>query len=605
MKKFGLILFAVLIVVAFFLFLKADIWDPDFWWHIATGREIVNSGSIPDQDILSFTSGMLENWTAFPERENFILKQYWLAQAIFYLIFKYMGPNGIIVFRSLLFSLIIFFVLLRLHRWAVSISISFFAGFAMFMMILSRLTGDRPVLFTLLFVAVTFFILEDFRGKKDRRIFLLVPLMLLWANFHGGFIVGLLMIAVYMAAEGIKIALKKSEYTKKEISVFYIATALAIGVSFLNPCGWDAFVIALSSKYKAFTAGIQEYDSPYFVFFQEKLSAVDYWYLGSVAFFPLILILRNKKFDLTHLLLLSGLLAASTTALRFVVYYEIVAVMILGREFDAWLKHVFTARFSKETYTKYMNWLAVAACISLLIFVIGIYEYIKDSRVTSSRFVVPKDAVDFVEKSRLKGNMFNDYAFGGYLEWRLHPWKKTFIDSRGLNLLVMNEYSAVATARNSFFGPEPSKTKGPLWERLLDHYNIDIIFITYLDVHGTVLPLVFKLTESEKWVPVYSDTMAVVYVRNNGRNKDAIEKFRVAPDYIYDEVIYKSAFAAMSNKTSPRALMSLGETFYNLGRLKDSLTAYKYAFQRLPSSEIENQIKKIEAELKAEDKQAL
>lgn len=602
MKKIRLIIFVILLIVAFVLLLKPEIWDPDFWWHIATGREIVNTGSIPDKDVLSFTSGMQENRNLYPERENFILKQYWLAQIMYYLTFKHVGPAGIAFIRALILSLLIFFILLRLHRWGVSTAISFFAGFAMLMMMVSRNTGDRPVLFTLLFVAVTFFVLEDFREKKDRRIFLLVPLMLLWANLHGGFIIGVLMIAVYMATEGVYIVRKNTEYTRKELSFFYSATALAIGFSFLNPCGWDAFAIAFSSKYLPFTQGVQEYDSPYLVFLKEKLAPVDKWYFISAILFPVAVVLRNKKFDLTHLILLSGLLVASVFGIRFVVYYEIIAVMIIGRELDAWLRDVISARFSLEAHEKLMHWLSAAACISLSVFLVGIYEQISIKTI-SSRFLVPAAAVDFLEKQQIKGNMFNDYGLGGYLAWRLHPWKKTFIDTRGLNLGVINEHSAVMIARNSFFGPEPSKTKGPLWERILDHYNIDILLLTYLDVHGTVFPLIFKLAENDKWVPVFSDATAVVYVRKNERNNAVIEKFRLSHDTVYNAVIFRSAALAIANQASPRALLSLGQTFYNMRRLKDSLAAYQYAFQRLPSPELEAQIKKIEAELKAGDTQ--
>lgn len=601
MKKLRLIISFCFVLAVFSYFLKLEIWDPDFWWHIATGRQIVTTGALPDKDILSYPSEMEENRNLHPERENFILKQYWLGQILFYLLFNYIGPEGIIFLRSLLFSLIVFFVILRLHRWSVSTALSFLAAFALFMMLLSRLTGDRPVLFTYLFTPITFFILEDFKEKKDKRIFLLLPLMLLWSNFHGGFIIGVLMIAVYMLSEGIKIALKKAEYKREDVFVFYIAAIMALGVSFLNPCGWDAFVIAISDKYKPFVAGVQEYDSPYLAFFKERLSPVDYWYLISAALFPLVLILRNKKLDMTHIILLSGFFIMSATALRFVFYYEVIAVMIIAREFDIWLKNAFSARFSKETYTSLMNWLAVAACISLLIFVSGIYET-KDRRFRSIRSLVPAAAVNFVENNKLKGNMFNDYGYGGYLEWRLYPWKKTFIDSRGLNLALMTEYDAIATAANSFFGPEPSKRKGPLWERLLDHYNIDVIFLGYHDIHSSVFPIIFKLSESDKWVPVYCDPMAVVYVRNDNQNNDVIEKFRLSKDFVYDAVIYRSAALAMVNRGSPRALVSLGETFYEMGRLKDALTAYKYALKRKPSSVVQKKINKIESEIKTKKK---
>lgn len=599
MKKFKLIFLCSLVAVVFLYFLKIEIWDADFWWHIATGRQIVTAGTLPDKDSLTFTSGMPENKNLYPVREKFILQQYWLAQVFFYLLFRQFGPAGIIVMRAFLFSLIILFVVLRLHRWSVSTTVAFLSGFSLFMMLLGRLTGDRPVLFTYLFTAIAFFILEEFRDKRDRRIFLLFPLMLLWANLHGGFIIGVLVIAVYMVCEGIMIAVKKAEYSRREVVLFYATAALAIGISFLNPCGWNAFAIAASGKYKAFVNGVQEYDSPYLAFFKERLSPVDYWYVVAAALFPVILFLRKKKFEMTHVILLSGFFIISLTALRFIFYYEVIAVMILGREIDAWLKDAFSARFSAGNYSKVMNWLAIAACISLLIFVSGSYG--KNKPFKSFGIIAPEAGVNFVQENGLKGNILNDYSYGGYLAWKLYPREKPFIDTRGLNLGVMTEYSALVMTYNSFFGPEPSKTKGPLWERLLDHYNINTVFLGYGDIHGTVFPLIFRLTENEKWVPVYCDQMSVIFVRNSDQNDDIIEKFRVSPDYIYDAIIYKSAVLAMANKGNPRSLISLGETFYKMGRLKDSLTAYKYAMKRLPSPQVQDEIKKIETQLKVKE----
>ena len=44
----------------------------------------------------------------------------------------------------------------------------------------------------------------------------------------------------------------------------------------------------------------------------------------------------------------------------------------------------------------------------------------------------PVDAAAFLKKNRISGNMFNPYAWGGYLIWALYPDHKVFIDGRGL-----------------------------------------------------------------------------------------------------------------------------------------------------------------------------
>ena len=202
----------------------------------------------------------------------------------------------------------------RLQRWSVSFPIAFLFTFTVFIASL-KTTGERPVLFTILFTALIFFLLEDYREKKKKRILLLIPLMLLWCNLHGGFIIGIAIIIAFMFGEGINFYLKKSTYSRKEILLFYSASVLAIGASFINPTGWDAFFISMNIpfKYKIIHENIQEYFSP-FVFYKSKIYPLPYEYVLMVFIFPLILFLRSKKIDLSHLIVLFIFLVPSISA---------------------------------------------------------------------------------------------------------------------------------------------------------------------------------------------------------------------------------------------------------------------------------------------------
>ncbi len=569
---------------------------------MSTGRYIVTEMQLPEKDPFSFTSAMEENNNLFPERENFILKQYWLSQVIFYLLYDYAGPKGIILLRSFLYIMTIVFVLWRLQRWSVSLPVSFVSVFSLYMLMISRLTGERPVLFTILFTAVLFFILEDFKDKKDKRIFLLPPLMLFWSNLHGGFIIGVVIVMVFMLGEGLKIIFRRSVYTRREIMLFYTATVAALGFSFINPTGWDAFAIALSSKYKPFIAGIQEYDSP-FVVYRERFSSLNYWNVALAVLFPVILIIRNRRLDFTHIILLSALLIMTVSAMRFEDYYGIIAVMIIGREVDVWLKDLFRTRFSEQRYAKLLNWLTIASLFSLIFFIVGT-TFKSPGFALARDYSVPEKAVDFIEKNRLKGNMFNDFGFGGYLTWRLYPGEKTFIDTRALNYTVMTEFGWIVRAVDSIHRTEPSPTRGSLWERLLDHYNINFVFLNPHDVHGNVLPIIFKLSDSDKWVPVYCNPISIVFVRNIEQNRHVIERFRLSKEVIYNYLIYQSAKLALLKKVNPRPLMSLGETFYKIGRLDEAIEAYRYALKRMPESlVIKGRLTQIESELKMKEKE--
>ncbi len=583
-------------------YLSTPLWDSDFWWHIANGRYTITSGTLPEKDPFCFTSILEENKNPLPEWENFILKQYWLSQIIFYLIYDYSGVAGIIILRSFLLIILLVLVFWQLQKWSVSFPIAFLFTFIVFIATLKN-TGERPVLFTILFTALTFFLIEDFREKKKKRILLLIPLMLLWCNLHGGFIIGIAVIAAYMFGEGIKFFLKKVDYSRQEVLLFFGVSILAIGASLINPTGWDAFFISINIpfKYKVIHENIQEYFSP-FNFFKSKIYPLPYEYAFLVFLLPVILLLRIKKIDLSHLIVLLIFLIPSISARRFMIYYVIIGAMILGKEFDTLIKSLLKKRLSAVSYQKIIALLTLVALLSSVVFFAGnIYSYEGFKFDVANNYSVPVGAVDFIEKNNLSGNMFNDYGYGGYISWRLYPHKKTFIDTRTLNIPVRMEYGWIVNALEIIdINKNASEKKNdPLWKMLFNHYDINYVVLSVVNPISQIYPLIFELIESDEWIPVYSDQMSVIFVKNNLRNKDIIKKSRIPTEEVYNTIIYQGASRALSNKTNPRSLISLGDVFHRMQRLEDALKAYRYALRRMPDDKsIQEKITQLESEIK-------
>lgn len=588
-------------------YLSTPLWDSDFWWHIATGRYIITSGTLPEKDPFCFTSALEENKNPFPEWENFILKQYWLSQIIFYLIYNSSATAGIIILRSLLLLILLIIVFWQLKRWSVSFPIAFLFTFIVFIATL-KTTGERPVLFTILFTALIFFLLEDFRKNKKKRIVLLIPLMLFWCNLHGGFIIGIAVIIAFMFGEGINFFLKKSDYIKQEIFIFYIVSILSIAVSFFNPTAWDALFISINIpfKYKIIHENIQEYFSP-FIFYKSKIYPLPYEYVILVFLFPIILFLRRKKIYLSHLIVLLIFLIPSISARRFMIYYVIIGSMILGNEFDILMKSLIKKRFSEFNYQKIITILSFVALFSSVAFFAGnIYGHDGFQFEVANNYSVPVGAVNFIEKNNLSGNMFNDYGYGGYISWRLYPYKKTFIDTRALNISVKMEYGWII---NALMMSDVDKNIGgtsnnPLWKVLINHYDINYIVLSVVNPISQIYPLIFELIESDDWVPVYSDQMSVIFIKNNLLNNNIITKSQIQTEEVYNTIIYQGASRALNNKTNPRSLISLGDVFYRMHRLEDAIKAYKYALERMPDDKsIQRKIAQIELEIKTRKEQ--
>ncbi|MFZ2196496.1 MAG: hypothetical protein WAV13_02095, partial [Thermodesulfovibrionales bacterium] len=191
------------------------------------------------------------------------------------------------------------------------------------------------------------------------------------------------------------------------------------------------------------------------------------------------------------------------------------------------------------------------------------------------------------------------YGYGGYLAWRLYPGEKTFIDTRGLNIKVRDEYGWIMGGEEiAVSGEGGDITRRQLWELLLNHYKINYILLPVLSPFYEIHALIFKLVESDRWVPVYTDNKNVIFVKNGIQNKRIIEEHRLSAEAVYNTVIYQSARNALRNKTNPLSLISLGDIFYKMRRLEEARRSYAYALKRMPESPlIKEKIRQIEADI--------
>jgi len=574
-----IISFLILFAAFFYRFLSIPVWDYDFWWHIATGRYIVENGHLPHLDPFSYTSELSENNNLFPRFEALVLKNYWLSQTIFYLIYKKFGDAGMIFLRAIILMLLLLSVWWGLRRDKVKFYIIFLCLFLLSITVFS-FTGERPVLFSLLFSVIVFLLLDDFKKNRTRAIFLLIPLMLLWANLHAGFMIGVIIIGAFIAGETLDIIFKRTSYTKKELFILYLTTISAILVLGINPNGYDTIFYSLSPDFRLLIKGSQEYQ-PVFPLYWSRIRSIDFDYIALLALSLITLVSRAKKMDLSRLILLLALSVMSIYALRFMVFYVAIGILLIGKEINHLIENLLVSRMNEKWQRLLPNVFAVFILISSTVFSLGVvkFEWLRfEKAVTHS---VPKGAVDFIEKNRIEGNIFNDFGFGGYLTWRLYPWKKNFVDTRWLNNTVNKEYEWIYNAVESVRNKNAPEGKPPLWKRLLDHYHVNLILLDTLGIQGGVPPLLMKIMENDEWVPVYADLISTAFIRNTEENQEIINEFKVPKETVYNFLIIRAITKVISTG-NPAYLRDLGDIFFKTGRLKDAVTAYEYAAKRLP-----------------------
>ncbi len=177
-----------------FLFTRMDgvksmLGDGDTGWHIRTGQWILANGRVPHKDIFSYTKPG-DPWYAWE----------WLWDVCFAWLYDHGGLAIVvavnIVLISLTFALLFRLVQRHCENPFVAIAVTFLACSASSLHWLAR-----PHLVTMLFTVILLFVLNRDREARTRWLWALPVFFILWTNLHGGFLVGLIVIAGYMAGE--------------------------------------------------------------------------------------------------------------------------------------------------------------------------------------------------------------------------------------------------------------------------------------------------------------------------------------------------------------------------------------------------------------------
>jgi hypothetical protein len=196
----------------------------DLGWHLAAGDLIRERGSIPFQDPWSFTLG---------DKQWYNLS--WLWDVIASILFQYTKFSGLILFVVACGAVIVGYlasVCLSSGASTIAVCISVFSAcllYPSFATAPNSYLAASPNTSTMLFCVI-------FYGEclKRTRWLLLPVMMVLWANLHGGFLLGFLIMGIFCGA-----ALLRRDWVNFKIYSFagvgcFIAT-------FINPLGWHVY----------------------------------------------------------------------------------------------------------------------------------------------------------------------------------------------------------------------------------------------------------------------------------------------------------------------------------------------------------------------------
>ena len=227
--------------------------DADIGWHIRSGELILVTHAIPRTDPFSYTR-QGEPWCAWE----------WLYDVVIAAIHHVSGLNGVVLFTAVVigstFALLFRFVLRRSGNLVVAGGLTLLAIAAAQVHMLAR-PHVLSWLLTLLWVEN----LCRFEEGKRSALLWLPPLMLLWANLHAGFILGLGLLGVFAIGCVWSARTAPREGDRQKIIQLGSILAVCLLATLLTPYGYRLHVHVYQYLSDSFLMNnIEEFASPNF-----------------------------------------------------------------------------------------------------------------------------------------------------------------------------------------------------------------------------------------------------------------------------------------------------------------------------------------------------
>jgi hypothetical protein len=363
----------------------------------------------------------------------------------------------------------------------------------------------RPLVFTHLLILVFAWQLRGFRQGRvsARQLFLLLPpLMVLWVNLHGGFVLGLMLLAMYAVGATFNAWRQAASWnTSRVLTILLLACGAA---SLVNPNSWKLHLhIVNFLRSPELSSVTTEFASPNFH------TVGMHGFLLLLFLMATALLIIRPQLDATDVLLMGGWGYFALLSARNVPIFALIVTPLLAQWINGYLRANELARWCR----RYREWatcvilktgtasiaLVIAAVVCMTL-VVAKPSLAGGEPVLATDYPpdhYPTDVVDYlrVHPDRIHGEMFNLFIWSGYLEFA-SPEHKPFVDSR-------NDFYGVDLTREFRKANEPK----PGWEDVFTKYRVG----------WTMLPAQHPLNQILKlrpdWQLVFSNRQALVYSR--------------------------------------------------------------------------------------------
>jgi hypothetical protein len=448
--------------------------DPDLWWHIRTGELILSTHRWPTTDPYSYTAARAP-W----------LSCEWLGDVVFAAVYRIGGLQGLEALLVVLASAVI----LALYAFATLRSGNAKAGFvasAVLLVLANASFNLRPQMLGYFFLILTLIALERFRRGKQRAVWMLPLLFLIWINMHGSWVIGLATVALYIASGLVNVdlgSLVSPRWTESERLRLEIVFMLSLAVIPITPYGvrLAAYPFTVASSLPISVANIMEWQAmPFHLGGGKVFLALLLGYIAAQVAFrfswhlaELLLFLFGTAMACLHVRFL----------LLFVPFFAPLAATILAR---------WTPPYNKVKDQYLINFIVMAGVVMAMAHYFPSHAAME--KKVADQF--PVHALQYLREHAVPEPLFNTYGFGGYM---IESGHKTFIDGRSElfeQTGVLGDYMHITLLK-----------PGAL--QVLRGYGIRSCLLERDE------PLANVLASLPDWQKVYADNVSALYVKRN------------------------------------------------------------------------------------------
>lgn len=512
-KKYlkGRSLLYLVFFILIFIVTIGPVLDSDLGWHLATGRFIWLTNSIPRKDLFSFS---------MPDYPY--VYHSWLTEVIIFVVHSHFGMWGVTLFYSVVIALGFWFLVktsqLKLDNPLWSLSILFFIqyglvvinyrtqvftflGLTILCYFFTKLKpGDLEFPQSLISLNKKFSWISFLQWLRKTKLWLIPLLFLFWVNLHGGFFVGLLMLSLLMGLKifQIKVNFPSFLYLKQLMLYFTFILFLSVLASLINPYGVKVFlqVIAMGTN-----STILRYSYDWAPMFASFPIADFLWYSLLTTMLVVVTCIFAVGDKSTKILLIL-FFVLSLTSRR----YLLPLFVVLMPHIILLLELLLTTLFQKRASLQQLPLYVAIGIVFILLMERTVINWTKTKCAYASEECYaaisyprnyPFQAVTFMENKGIPNRILNDANWGGYLIWNF-PEHKFFIDGRMDNFFIdgrsfLEDYIILMKAQSG-------------WEVLMEKYKIDAILAP------PSWPLVQVLRDKSEWEVIFEDEVSVLMI---------------------------------------------------------------------------------------------